>query len=97
MGWDQFAVKSTRVANATDQAIEGGNSIRVYNIVCAANVGAGTVTIELYNTSTVLVSFEILSGDTVVLGGNGFLADKGIQVTASTNASCTIFHSNAAA
>ena len=94
MSWDTFAPRFTRVStNQTDSAILSGATCRIYNIVCAANGGAGTVTLEKYGTTTVIATFEILSGDTVVLGGNGFLADGGVQVTTSANATCTVFHS----
>lgn len=98
MGWDTFAPKYTHVAaSQTDSAIAAGASVRVYNISAGSNGGAGTVLVEEYGTTNVILKWDIVSGDTILLGGNGFLADKGLQVTTTGGATCTVFHSNAGA
>lgn len=98
MGWDTFAPRYTHVAaSQTDSAVLSGATCRVYNVVMGSNGGAGTVLIEEYGSANVIMKVDILSGDTIVLGGNGFLADKGLQVTTTGGATCTVFHSNAGA
>lgn len=98
MSWDTFAPRYTHVAaSQTDSAILSGASCRVYNIVAGSNGGVGTLLIEEYGTTNVILKFDIVSGDTIVLGGNGFLAAKGLQITTTGGAYCTVFHSNAGA
>lgn len=95
MGWDNFAPNYTRTAaSQTDAAIASGGSIRIYNISMSSTGGAGTVTLEEFGTSTVIATYQVASGVSFTLGGNGFLAAKGVQVTTSSNVECTIFHSN---
>ena len=102
MSWDTFAPNYTRVAaSQTDVAIgtsgTAGGTIRIYNISMSATGGAGTVTLEEYNSSTVIATFQVPSGVSFTLGGNGFLCRNGLQVTTSANVECTIFHSNVGA
>lgn len=99
MGWDAFAPNYTRVAaSQTDVAIgtggTAGGTVRVYNIHVSATGGAGTITLEEYNTTNIIMTIQVASGVSFTLGGNGFNAHKGLQVTTSANCECTIFHSN---
>jgi hypothetical protein len=102
MGWDNFAPNYTRVAaSQTDVAIgtagTAGGTIRIYNISMSATGGVGTVTLEEFGTTTVIATYQVASGVSFTLGGNGFLCNKGLQVTTSSNVEVTIFHSNVGA
>jgi len=99
MGMENFAPNYTRVAaSQTDVAIgtggTAGGTIRVYNISMSATGGAGTVTLEEFGTTTVIATYQIPTGTSFTLGGNGFNAHRGMQVTTTANVECTVFHSN---
>jgi hypothetical protein len=102
MGWDAFAPNYTRVAaSQTDVAIgtagTAGGTIRIYNISMSATGGAGTVTLEEFGTTNIIATYQVPTGVSFTLGGNGFLCSKGLQVTTSSNVEVTIFHSNVGA
>lgn len=87
------APRYTRVeTNQTASLIASGNTIKVHGIVCSAT-GTGTVTLldALGNT----IATISLSGGVPFELKTGFVADKGLAITTSAAASCTVFHSNA--
>lgn len=100
--WDSFAPNYTRVAaSQTDTAIgtggTAGGTIRIYNLSMSSTGGAGTVTLEEFGTTTVIATYQVPSGVSFTLGGNGFLCPRGLQITTSSNVEVTVFHSNVGA
>ncbi|MHA2063805.1 MAG: hypothetical protein ACXABY_05400 [Candidatus Thorarchaeota archaeon] len=86
--------KFTHVAaNTTDELIDSGNAIIVHGIVMTGFSAAATI--EVANTTTVVMN--LLTGSVVrtVSVNIPFLADKGIQVTTDANSTVTIIHSHA--
>ena len=97
MGWDTFASNYTRIAaSQTDVAIVAGGTVRVYSLSMSASGGAGTVTLEEYNTTNIIATFQVPSGVSLSTN-NRFLARNGLQVTTSANVEVTVYHSNAGA
>lgn len=88
----------TRVAAgaSADQLVESGQTITVYLIACAnTSASAETVTIEEANTSTVIQTIQAAANATTQLQfPTGQLFHKGLQVTANTNTSVTVYHSH---
>ena len=91
LGYD-FAPRNTPVAaGQTDSEIAGGGTIYVHGILCSASGGAATVTLERAD-NTHIQTIEIPTGTTFE-STTKWLADGGLQITTSANATCVVFHS----
>ena len=92
----EHIIKYTHIAaGQTDQAIESGQSIRLYGFLVSGVGGAGTATFEVYNTSTVVATVPVISGDTVDFHtpDPGVHLASGLQVTTAANTEVTVIHS----
>ena len=97
MGWGTLAPKYTRIApNQINVAIEAGAAVKVYSISMSASPFNGVVTLEEYNTTNVIATFNIPSR-TSLSTNNRLLARNGLQVTTNASAEVVVYHSNAAA
>lgn len=97
MSQSQLATK-VRYLTSADGAVEleSGQSLIVHGIIVSANGGAVTQTFTESSvkgdTSNIIASISVLSGDTCVWDSNIWLADKGLAVTPVTNARITIVY-----
>jgi len=88
-----MAPRTTHVpASQTDSAIESDASIYVYNLV-VEGTSTGQVIIEEADGSTVILKASVLANTSWSLGGAGFLAPRGINVTTPAGVTCTVLHS----
>jgi hypothetical protein len=79
--------------SSTGVSIAGGSTVVVYGIVAAGGGGAGLVTVNEADDSTLIQNIEVPTTGSVV-HNISFIADNGIAVRTEANVTCTVYHGN---